>query len=345
VGDELSRLRYYQVLVEKAGDVLWALNAQTGRFTYISPSILQLRGLTVDEALSETMEQALAPASYTKVNEQIAVRIEMLKTGDMRAIEPFIDVYDQPCKDGTIKHIEISTTITLGTDGSLEEIIGVSRDATPRVEAQRRLAEALAEKELLLSELAHRVKNSLAITASFLSLEEPRAKAPADAALFRATRDRVRALAVAYDMMAKSSNVSQIGVTAYLRALVRSLVSGLGGGQRISFDFIGDEFLVPTKLVISAGLAVNELITNAMKYAFPSGKGTIRLEVARVGDNLEIVVSDDGVGLPEGFDRNSVDGIGLMVVGSLMKQERGAMRAESAAGKGTSWRLSFPFHL
>lgn len=339
---ELGRQERYRKLVENSGDVLWSLSLKLGRFTYVSPSVFQLRGLTVEEAMAESIEQSLSPESYAKAMGQLALRMEWIKAGNPAAFDPYVDVYDQPCKDGRVKHIEISTMVTLDEAGGIDELIGVSRDATPRVEAQKRLSAALAEKELLLAELTHRVKNNLAMTASFLSFAEPRAVAPEDAALLRQTRDRIHALSLVYDMISRTSDATRSDVSEYLRTLGSTLVEGLGAGRSLRFEFIGDELQIPTRMVVAIGLSVNELISNAVKYAFPSRSGTVTVSAVRGSAGLEVVVEDDGVGLPPGFLLESGSGLGTVIVRGLVEREGGAFSVRSEPGQGTAWRLSFP---
>lgn len=339
---ELGRQERYRILVENSGDVLWSLSLKLGRFTYISPSILQLRGLTVEEAMAESMEEAMTPESYAKAMGQLTRRIEWVRTANPAAFEPYVDVYDQRCKDGSIKHVEISTMVTLNGEGGVDEVIGVSRDATPRVEAQQRLTAALAEKELLLAELTHRVKNNLAMTASFLTFAEPRAVAPEDAALFRQTRDRIHALSLVYDMISRTSDATRSDVSGYLRTLGSTLVEGLGGGRSLRFEFFGDELPVPTRMVVAIGLSVNELISNSVKYAFPSRPGTVKVSVLRGPAGLDVSVEDDGVGLPPGFSVETEAGLGITIVRGLVEREGGVFSVKTEPGRGTSWLLSFP---
>jgi PAS domain S-box-containing protein len=126
----------YRLLAENTHDVIWTLDLATRRFTYISPSITALRGLSVEEALAEPIEQCLTPESLARVSDTLA------RIAKYRSMAPQTGVYDQPCRDGTIKHIEITTSLVLDATGSPTEVIGVSRDATARVVAERALAES-----------------------------------------------------------------------------------------------------------------------------------------------------------------------------------------------------------
>jgi PAS domain S-box-containing protein len=128
--------RRYRLLADHTHDVIWTMDLATGRYSYVSPSILALRGLTVEEALAEPVERGMTPESLARVQATLAA------IGTPAERDPATDVYDQPCKDGTIKHVEITTTLVRDPAGRAVQVVGVSRDATARVEAQRALVES-----------------------------------------------------------------------------------------------------------------------------------------------------------------------------------------------------------
>lgn len=132
--------RRYRMLAENMLDVLWTIDLATGRFSYISPSIERLRGLTVEEALAERIEDSLTPESLARV------LAKMAKIGTPDEETTTRDVFDQPCRDGSVKHVEIVTHVVKDEAGKPVEVLGVSRDATRRVEAE-------AARERLVEEL------------------------------------------------------------------------------------------------------------------------------------------------------------------------------------------------
>ena len=125
--------RRYRLLADHAHDVIWTLDLRTRRFTYVSPSITRLRGLTVEEALAEPVEASMTPASLSRHECQLAEVVAGTRP------DRNIDVVDQPCKDGSVKHVEVTSTIIRDADGTPVELVGVSRDATERVRAEAEL--------------------------------------------------------------------------------------------------------------------------------------------------------------------------------------------------------------
>ncbi len=120
----------YRLLADHAEDVIWTLSLETGRYTYVSPSIRTLRGLTPEEALVEPVEESLTKESLRRVQE------EMARIGTPDEQDPHTGIYDQPCRDGSVKHVEITTTL-VRENGRAVQVLGVSRDATARVRAER----------------------------------------------------------------------------------------------------------------------------------------------------------------------------------------------------------------
>lgn len=140
---DVSRLdeseRRYRMLAENVHDVIWTLDLATMRFSYVSPSITALRGLTVEEALAEPVGQSLTPDSLARVQAALAALGQPGGIGMPGGPPAAVGVYDQPCKDGTVKHVEITTTVVLDGAGRPAQILGVSRDVTARVEAEARV--------------------------------------------------------------------------------------------------------------------------------------------------------------------------------------------------------------
>ena len=124
----------YRLLADHVQDVIWTLDLRTGRFTYVSPSIRNLRGLSPEEAMAEPLEESLTPESLARVQEAMA------RIGTPEEQDPFTGIFDQPCRDGTVKHVEITTTI-VREGGVPVQVVGVSRDATARVRVERAIEE------------------------------------------------------------------------------------------------------------------------------------------------------------------------------------------------------------
>ncbi|MDQ2106104.1 sensor histidine kinase [Azospirillum isscasi] len=206
-------------------------------------------------------------------------------------------------------------------------------------EANAHLSRLLAENEVLLREVDHRAKNSLAIASSLLITQAYQQADPAVRALFLETQERLGAMAHAHNLLSKSRDPSRIGLAPYLRDLCASLMTAAGTNAGIRIEAQADEDIhVPADHAIALGLVVNELVTNAVKHAFPSSQAG-RIEVtARRPDagHVMLCVRDDGVGMSG--DREGALGFGI--VRSLVEQIDGEMDISRDAGVAVT--VTFP---
>ncbi len=207
----------------------------------------------------------------------------------------------------------------------------------------RKLERALAQKDVLLKELHHRTKNNMQIVASLLSLQASRAESGEVQKLFDIARDRINSMAMVHEKLLESDDLVQIDLGEYLRDLAAALVDTYGsgpGGIRMALD--SDPLFISIDQAIPLGLVVNELVTNSLKYAFPSGKpGKLRMRVAsRPKDAVELVIEDDGVGLPAGFDPSKAGNLGYQLVRSIVRDQLGGT-LETASDKGVRTVILF----
>ncbi|HSV56635.1 MAG TPA: histidine kinase dimerization/phosphoacceptor domain -containing protein [Magnetospirillaceae bacterium] len=335
----------YKLLAENAGDVIWTWDLRSGRYDYVSPSIQRLRGLTAEEALAESLVDSLTPDSYLNAMEKLGAGLESLARGERPG--PITDYYRQPCKDGTVKTVEITTSVVCDAAGVPIQFLGVSRDATERVRDKANLESALRRSELLLLELEHRVRNTLALTASLLSLASEYVRDPADFILFEESKGRISALALVYDKLLDSPDVAHISLGAYLEDLVRSVVSAFSRKDcQVDLATEKEDVVVDSKKAAIMGLAVNELVTNALKYAVRPGKRlTLRLEVRRDGEGaISVRLADDGPGLPPGFDWERTEGLGFLLIRNLSAQLGGVFLVETGV-PGAAFQFHLPYDI
>lgn len=146
----LENERKYRLLAEHADDVIWTIDARTGHYTFVSPSIERLRGLTVQEAMNERMEDSLTPESFERANKHV---IDQLTLPASQVPQTTVEIYDQPCRDGSVKHVEIKVSVVRDDAGQVTMFVGVSRDATARVRSEAAQTRLLAELRRALDEV------------------------------------------------------------------------------------------------------------------------------------------------------------------------------------------------
>jgi two-component sensor histidine kinase len=199
---------------------------------------------------------------------------------------------------------------------------------------------SLREKETLLKEIHHRVKNNLQVISSLLSLQSDRLADTMVRKLFLDARDRVRSMALVHEKLYNSQNLARVELGEYTRSLMNDLLQGHAAlASKVRLRIEQDSVLVPVDVAIPCGLILNELATNALKHAFRErAEGEIAIETRRLADGrIRIVFSDDGDGLPPEIDWRSADTLGLRLIRMLTEQLGGTSELDN--GQGTRFEL------
>ncbi len=216
------------------------------------------------------------------------------------------------------------------------------RDETERRRSNERLRASLREKEVLLQEIHHRVKNNLQVINSLLRLQSEHVPDESNRQMFAEAQSRVQAIAGIHELLYRSPDLARVDFSVYLNRLVRNLFSFYGIDEdRIHLAINVNHSNLEVSQAIPCGLIVNELVTNSLKHAFPRGRhGTATVSLDCAGQACILVVDDNGVGLPEGFDWKHGDSLGLQLVQTLVKQLDAIVHLDRRAG--TRFEISFP---
>lgn len=218
-------------------------------------------------------------------------------------------------------------------------------------ERTRALERSLAEKELLLHEVRHRVKNNLQVIDSLLSLQADHTVNKPAHEVLRESQSRVRAMGLVHELLYQSREVNGVSAQDYLGHLTRQLLDlyrGTAPGVRLELDV--EEVRLDVDTAIPCGLIVTELVSNALKHAFPDGQGLLQVQLRRADGQLILRVEDDGIGLPPDLEERRARSLGLQLVESLTQQLGGKLEVRSAAvagapeRPGTAFRIVFPDH-
>jgi two-component sensor histidine kinase len=207
---------------------------------------------------------------------------------------------------------------------------------------EEKIKKSLEEKESLLKEIHHRVKNNLQVICSLLRLQRRHVTSEESRTVFKETENRVRSMAMLHEALYKSENLNKISAKEYVRDLASYLFESYGAPkQGINLIVEAEDLSFTIDTAIPCGLIINELVTNALKHAFPAGrKGEIRISLHSVADGQwELVVADDGVGLPKDMDVRHKESLGLGIVRALAKQLQGEI--ESNVLNGAEFRIRF----
>jgi len=217
-------------------------------------------------------------------------------------------------------------------------VIAIVRDITERKAQEARIATALAEKETLLKEVYHRVKNNLQLVTSLLNLQMRTLHKGAARDALHDSIDRVRAMSLVHEKLYQGGDLSSVALADYVGDLCRHLADAAGASSRIQFSWQVDPIEIGLEKAIPLGLLLNELLSNSLKHAFPvKSKGTISVRIERrERDSFAFVVSDNGIGLPPGFRPEATETLGMKLIASLAAQLGGRVVFEVDGGTRAS---------
>ncbi len=309
-----SEERFRQI-AENEGEFIWEVDA-AGLYTYASPVIERILGFKPDELVGKIHYYDLFAPDVR----------EELKAGAMAAFarkESFREFVNPNLrKDGARVILATSGSPILDEAGNLLGYRGADQDITERVRAEEALRDSVKQKEILMKELQHRVKNSLAMVSGLLGLGMEAMDDEAAKMIFSETRSRIRSVASLYEQLYGSDDPDSVNLCRYIQRLTELFSKTyIVGADRIVFKAGIDEFKLDTKRAVPMGLILNELITNSLKYADTGGgSGMIRVDIERSGDFVALDVSDDGPGLPEGFDPKASGGLGWNLIRMLAEE-------------------------
>ncbi|MEI6876962.1 MAG: histidine kinase dimerization/phosphoacceptor domain -containing protein, partial [Spirochaetota bacterium] len=305
----MERRERFRLLVEGTDSLMCEMDAE-GRFIYVNPAcktILghDLSGLIGTEVLTlvhpedaEIAGQSLFPLDGAAKRSKATFRLHH-RNGDWR-------------------WFEASTTSYQSSPGE-HRILFIAKDVSESHRSEEISTKALVEKDLMMKELQHRVKNSLAIVSSLLSLKKDSLRDKPSIEVFRSTQARIRSIGGLYEELYRSSENDKVDFRLYIEHLAGSIMETYGAeSENIKLVSELDEVHLDTRRAISLGLIVNELITNSIKYAYVGRTcGEIGITLSQLGSYIILSVSDHGVGMPEGFDTRDSPGLGLALVRSF----------------------------
>lgn len=323
----------YRLVTEMSTDYVFKVNInEDGSMTlvYVSENIVALTGRTADEISSSELWAGIIHPDDREAF--IAFQKNVMATGAPGELECRSFV-----KGGAIRWIQILVRPILdpGTR-AVTAIIGAVKDISERKKAEQRIKASLAEKETLLKEIHHRVKNNLQIITSLLGLQARYQNDDALVRQFGEAQHRIRSMALVHEKLYRSDDFARINFKSYITHLADEVMSGSSFAAPIRIRIDIEDIHVSIDQAVPCGLIVNELLTNAIKYAFPDGScASPEISIlfrCREGNAAELVVGDNGVGVPAGVEMGKTESLGLSLVPILAQQLRGTVVLDRSHG-------------
>jgi len=323
----------YRLIADNTADLIRVFDRELN-LKYISPSVMRIRGFSVEEAMVQTLEQMMTPESRESVSKCFHEEIALESTGTADPERTFSLETTEFRKDGSTILMESTLKVLRDTDHHPIGIIGISHDITERKHMEKVVLTSLKEKEILLKEIHHRVKNNLQIVISLLNLQSTYMTDEATLSAFKESQNRIKAMALVHEKLYLSADISRINLEDYIRFLGDSLLEFYGRkGKGVTFTPDIRGILLDINTVIPVGLLINELVSNSLKYAFPGGrKGEISIAIHQKEHLLTLVYKDNGVGIPTDFDWRNAKSMGLRLVIGLVNQLQGTIDLDRTAG-------------
>lgn len=316
---------FYESIVRTMSDVVTVID-EFGIVRYTSPSIEQQFGYRPADVIGRSARKFLHPDDRAAVDEFLrAIGKESLhsETIECRHLLP----------DG--KYVWVEGRAADYSDANISRGVLVTyHDVSGRVEARTMLETALSEKQLLLTEVHHRIKNDLNLVNSMLSLHAARLESPASSQALDEARDRIGVMGDIYEQLYRNDLVGEVDLKALVGRLVDDMRrAGVYSNVHIQIDV--SPLRLSTRLAISIGLIVNEIVTNSLKYAAPEG-GPIEISgsIAPSSDGaaVKLVISDSGSGFPDELLKRRSHGLGITIIGSLAEQHNGDVSLANDSG-------------
>lgn len=328
-----DRESQYKFITDNSDDFITQLDQQKNRI-YASPASLKVYGYEPGEIIAKTPDDLTHPDYHTFTESKFA---EMIETRSSRQF-----TYQAQKKDGTIFWVEsILNPLFDPIGGDYKGMVGVTRDIQQRKIKELDIMEGTKQKEILLKEIHHRVKNNFAILVSLINMQMGQTKNKELLQSLTNLQLRIRTMALVHEMLYRSGDFEKISFPGYLRSLA-SVIAGTYNRRDIALTIEADEVVMDIEASIPLGLIVNEILSNSYKHGFPDGRAGniwVTFNVDPGSGNYVLVLRDNGIGMPDGVNLDQFKTMGMQVVQILCDQIEAALVV--ANDNGASFTITF----
>lgn len=322
----------YSTLVNTDPDAIITADLQ-GNIIYTSKQALQMYGYeNKEELLGKSIFDLITPECQDKAR---ADRDKTLNKTILRNLE-----YLLVRKNGDQFIGEWNVAVIKDTKENPTAFMITARDITHHKNIEAQMQASIHEKNVLLREIHHRVKNNLQIISSLLNLQSMYVKDENTLEVLRESQNRVKSMAIIHEKLYQSSNFAEINVAEYLNKLIENIYGSYGINiNLIKIEIHAKDIFLDINKAIPCFLVANEVITNSIKHAFPDGSGKIIIDFKETNENYVMSIKDNGVGLPKDFNTKKTNTLGIQLINGLILQLDGELEVNST--DGTEFKIIF----
>lgn len=320
-----------QSTINAIPDLMFEVDIEGRFYDYNAPSAGDLY-VPPESFLGKTVSEVLPPEAAAKIMEALK---EASEKGKHRGMTYQLTLpYGEKYFELSIAKKPVSKTKSY--------FICLARDITKRKIAEQQINKALKEKEILIKEIHHRVKNNLIVMSSLLNLQADYVEDKASYEMFMESKNRARSMALIHERLYQSTDLREIDFGEYIRSLSMDLYrTYVSNPELINLDMDLEPVNVDINTAIPCGLIINELVTNALKHAFPQNRnGTVNIKFYSKDENLILEVTDDGIGFSPDIDFKNTESLGLKLINVLTGQIDGEI--DMKVNNGTEFKIIFP---
>lgn len=327
--------QFLALIVEGSDDAIYSKDLN-GIVLSWNPGAQKIFGYTPEEIIGKPVSMLTAPGNEKQVPEILS----QLKAGNR--IEHFET--QRKRKDGTLIHVSLTISPVKDDSGNIIAASSIAKDITKQKQAAMVIQSQLQEKQILLQEIHHRVKNNLQLVASLLELRSRGMDNQAAKAAFNDSIGRIRSMAMLHEKMYGSNIVGTVNFGEYIKSLFAPLAEAFNKDLPINFVVDSDHFMLDLNRAIPLGLILNELLTNSVKHAFSSSQPPeIMVKIRTNMDKVAMTVADNGTGLPPDVDLFKSESFGFKIVRLLIEQVDGQIKVQKA--NGTVFEITLPYEV
>jgi len=334
-----SEYKFRNVLYHSR-DVIYQINIGSDHYDYVSESVKDMIGIDAKAVMDGGPGMILNRVHPEDLSRMRLRQVQNHLANDEQIVEEDSE-FRVKRADGSYIWVNNKRSVVHDKSGEAIAIVGNVRDISVHKQQLEKLDRSLKEKQTLLAEIHHRVKNNLAIVSSLIELQKEEVDEELKPA-FENVQSRIKSIALIHEKLYEKTIFSEVELAGYLREL-SSMISDTyySKEKRISIDLELEDVKVDMTSAVPVGLICNELINNSFKHAFHNQKqGSVSIRLKDLGDSTEVSVSDTGKGLPDDFNLNSANSLGVTLLQVLTQQIKGELK--TVGSSGAMFVLTFP---